>query len=188
VDLGLQDRVAVVAGARDATAEACRAELTAEGALVLDSVEAALGAHGRVDVVVYRVPSAGALELDAPELALEQAWDPVVDAIATYHAALPSMRAHGWGRIVAVTTTGVRAVVDDSEELDLVAGLGLLGVHKVIASEEGPHAVTVNAVLSTGVSEPRDVAAAVAFLASVRAGYLTGITLSVDAGVTPSIF
>jgi enoyl-[acyl-carrier-protein] reductase (NADH) len=98
------------------------------------------------------------------------------------------MRARGWGRLITVITAGVRAVAGPEHELDTLTGLGFLGLHKCVTGEEGLAGVTANAVLRAGDVPDDDVAAAVAFLASERAAYLSGITITVDGGVTPAIF
>jgi NAD(P)-dependent dehydrogenase (short-subunit alcohol dehydrogenase family) len=85
---------------------------------------------------------------------------------------------------------------------------GLIGMSKSIAKEVGSRGITVNVVapgfIATDMTdqlgekakelslaaitvgrfgEPEEVAAAVTFLASERAGYITGQVLSVDGGI-----
>jgi 3-oxoacyl-[acyl-carrier protein] reductase len=80
---------------------------------------------------------------------------------------------------------------------------GLMGLTRFMARELGPHGITVNAVSPAGipsellaqlgrapkaerpvgrVGQPQDVAAAVVYLASEAAGYVTGQELAVNGG------
>ena len=186
MNLGLGGRVVVIDGGDDGLGPACAAVFTAEGAQVVPTVDHAVEEFGRVDVVVVIPPAAGPLDLDLSADALDAAWEPVLDAVRTYQQALGPMEARGWGRFVYVTTTGVKEV--NGDELDLVSGLAMLGLHKCVGWEAGPSAVTANAVLRNDAVSDAEVADAVAFLASDRAGYLSGITLAVDAGTTSAVY
>jgi NAD(P)-dependent dehydrogenase (short-subunit alcohol dehydrogenase family) len=48
--------------------------------------------------------------------------------------------------------------------------------------------VTANAVLCGGTATDDDVAAMVAFLCSDGAGYMTGVTVTVDGGVGSAVY
>lgn len=117
----------------------------------------------------------------------------------------PHMRKHG-GRIVNMSSDA--AFVGDAGLVDYAsAKMGLIGFTRSLARELAPHAVTVNAVAPGAirtrahdtmpvevinrikvntpagiVGEPEDVAAAVAFLASREARFITGQTLLIDGG------
>jgi NAD(P)-dependent dehydrogenase (short-subunit alcohol dehydrogenase family) len=132
-----------------------------------------------------------------------------VDAgIVAVQVALPGMRARRWGRIIniaSVTVYGGWALLSP-----YVASKGaLVGLTRAWAREFGPDGITVNAV-SPGAfptdaeaihpdpegyarfvldhqavkrrGDPADIAAALAFLASDEAGFITGQTLNVDGG------
>lgn len=121
-------------------------------------------------------------------------------------AALPHMIRRKWGRIINISSmwgqTGASCEVPYS-----AAKAALIGLTKALAKEEGPSGITVNCV-APGVVEtdmmagffredkailceetplcrlgtPQDIAAAVAFLASEEAAFITGQVLAVNGG------
>jgi 3-oxoacyl-[acyl-carrier protein] reductase len=123
-------------------------------------------------------------------------------------AALPGMRANQWGRIVAITSLGVRQPYPNLA-LSNTARAGATGFLRTLAREVAGDGVTVNSVqpgvhatdrvrrvygegeelaevLGTvpagRLGDPRDLGAVVAFLCSVHASYLTGAAIPVDGG------
>lgn len=134
--------------------------------------------------------------------------------VGLVQAALPRLRAAGWGRVLLVASETVRQP-KPRYGLSNTVRPGLVGFAKSLVPEVGPDGVTVN-VLAPGyhrtdaltaqfpdpeagladiaagipvgrVGAPADLAAAAAFLASDRAGFVTGTTLLVDGGVTLGI-
>jgi 2-hydroxycyclohexanecarboxyl-CoA dehydrogenase len=128
------------------------------------------------------------------------------------HAVLPGMVERGFGRVVNIGSDAGR-VGSSLESVYSGAKGGVIAFTKTIAREMARSGVTANAVcpgptrtpmledmaaaggeklvdsLTRAVpmrrlGEPPDVAAAVAFLASDRAGFITGQTLSVSGGLT----
>jgi 2-hydroxycyclohexanecarboxyl-CoA dehydrogenase len=128
-------------------------------------------------------------------------------------AILPGMVERGWGRVVNIGSDAGR-VGSSNESVYSGAKGGVIAFTKTVAREVARSGVTANTVcpgptrtpLLEGMAkgeegnrliasleravpmrrlgEPDDVAAAVAFLASEHAGYITGQTLSVSGGLT----
>jgi 2-hydroxycyclohexanecarboxyl-CoA dehydrogenase len=127
-------------------------------------------------------------------------------------AVLPGMTERSWGRLVNIASDAGR-VGSSLESVYAGAKGGVIAFTKTVAREVARSGVTANCVcpgptrtpLLEGMAgeggdrfvdtltravpmrrlgEPEDIAAAVAFLASERAGYVTGQTLSVSGGLT----
>ena len=128
------------------------------------------------------------------------------------HAALGGMVDRGWGRVVNIGSDAGR-VGSSLESVYSGAKGGIVAFTKTIAREAARSGVTANtvcpgptdtpllrgmvdaqgeklidalrrAVPMRRLAEPEEVADAVAFLASERAGFITGQTLSVSGGLT----
>lgn len=140
----------------------------------------------------------------------------VLSPMAVLERVLPAMRSRGWGRVVVVASYAVREPIP-SLQLSNAHRPGLLAALKVLARESAADDVTLNAVLpgyiatdrviQTGrggtreeaeaairdvvparrMGEPAELAAAVAFLCSAPASYVTGTALTVDGGLTRGI-
>lgn len=123
-------------------------------------------------------------------------------------AAAPGLRAQGWGRIVAITSLGVRQPYPGLA-LSNTARAGATGFLRTLAREVAADGVTVNSVqpglhatdrvagvyrddqqLAEALASvpagrlgaPGDLGQVVAFLCSQQAGYLTGAAVPVDGG------
>jgi 2-hydroxycyclohexanecarboxyl-CoA dehydrogenase len=128
-------------------------------------------------------------------------------AMSCTHAALPAMQAAGYGRIVNVASEAGRIGSNLNAAYAAAKG-GLIAFTKTIAREEARNGVTCNCVLPgptdtpllrrwpqqsidkiarhtllRRLGTPEEVAAAVAFLASEDASYITGETLGVSGGM-----
>ena len=122
----------------------------------------------------------------------------------------PLLAKRGWGRVIAVTSSTVRQAME-KHTLSTVFRLGVIGYLKHLANETAALGVTVNAVCPAlietqslkgsynleqraqlvpmrRVGKPEELAAAVVFLASRQAAYITGVSLPVDGGRTASVF
>jgi len=139
-------------------------------------------------------------------------WDTVIDTNLTGSFLATQQVLHGmmrerWGRIVNITSV-VGEAGNAGQSNYSASKAGLIGLTKSLAQEMSSRGITVNAVapgfietdmtgiLSPEVKEkvlagiplkrmgtPDDVAAAVAFLASEEAGYITGHVLDVNGGM-----
>jgi 3-oxoacyl-[acyl-carrier protein] reductase len=150
---------------------------------------------------------------DAPIDQLDAAlWEETlaVNLSAPFHCAracVPAMRARGWGRIISLSSQA--AFTGSSAHAHYATTkAGLAGLSFSLARELGADGITVNLVspgrvetemladlLKTRREEwlaltplgrlgkPDEVAAAVAFLASDEAGYITGANLHVNGGL-----
>jgi 2-hydroxycyclohexanecarboxyl-CoA dehydrogenase len=133
--------------------------------------------------------------------------------LRTTHAALPGMLERGWGRVVNIGSDAAR-VGSSMEAVYSGSKGAIVSFSKALAREVAKQGVTVNVVcpgptrtpgfeeamagedaekvlkaMTRGVpmgrlGEPADIGAAVAFLASEQAGFITGQTLSVSGGLT----
>jgi 3-oxoacyl-[acyl-carrier protein] reductase len=182
MDFGIAGRTALISA--DDFGERLRRALEPEGVTVTHEL------GNGVDIVVAHDGSGSGREVLAVTSAaeLDGAWDVVVETIAAYRAALPAMAERGWGRFVWVGTAAAKALDADDDELGALTSMAVMAMNKVIAAEAGPCNVTANAVLRGGTATEDDVAAAVAFLCSEGAGYLTGVTITIDGGVGSAMY
>jgi 3-oxoacyl-[acyl-carrier protein] reductase len=139
-------------------------------------------------------------------------WDAVIAANLTgaflaIQQVLREMMRERWGRIINITSV-VGEAGNPGQANYVSSKAGLIGLTKAIAQEMASRNITVNAVapgfidtdmtavlpeeLRAGLLEriplkrlgrPEDVAAAVRFLASEEAGYITGHVLDVNGGM-----
>ncbi len=164
---------------------------------------------GRLDILVANAGiTADGLLLRVREEDLDRLFAVnVKGAIACTKAAIKQMMRARWGRVVLVSS--VVAEMGNAGQVGYAATkAALLGVARSLAREYASRQVTVNAVtpgfietdMTAGVSEsmraqvlagvplgrmghPDEVAAAVTFLCSDEAGYITGETLRVNGGM-----
>lgn len=172
-------------------------------------VQTALDAFGRIDIVVN---NAGILRDGMLWKLTDEDYAAVIDVHAggTYRftrAAVPQFREQGGGRIINVTSyTGLHGNLGQANYA--IAKAGIIGFTKTAAKELARFNITVNAIspnaetrMVASIPEgrrreiaatipmgrfgaPSEMAAAVAFLASDEAGYITGVVLPVDGGLS----
>lgn len=142
----------------------------------------------------------------------EEAWDQVMNVnlksmLVCTQAVLPDMLEAGWGRVINVSSSSAQT---GSARMSAYAASkgGVIAFTKALAQEFAAKGITVNNVPPGFVDtpmlraseigkvvdqvaaaspmkragRPEDMAAAIAFLASDEAGYITGHTLSINGG------
>ena len=174
-----------------------------------DVVARAVAETGRLDIVVN---NAGILRDRVLWKLSDDDWDAVLSVHLTgtfkmTRAAVAPMRAQGSGRIVNVTSyTGLHGNIGQANYA--AAKAGIIGFTRTAAKELAGFGITVNAIspnamtrmvesipadklaeLTTAIplgrfGSPDEMAAAVAFLSSDEAAYITGVVLPVDGGIS----
>ena len=165
-------------------------------------VQAAVDRWGRVDVVVANnggPPSGRALDVD--DAGLAAAFDAnMLSSVRLARAAVPHMRAAGWGRICCITSVAVRQPIPDLA-LSNAARAALWAWAKTAAADLADDGITVNLacpglhatdrMVERGVTgragDPADFGKVVAFLCSEPAGFVSGIAMGVDGAAVPGL-
>jgi len=178
-----------------------------------EAVEAAVAEivaeTGRIDVIVN---NAGILRDKVLWKLTDDDWERVlaIHAGGTFRltrACVPHFRRQGFGRVINVTSyTGLHGNTGQANYA--TAKAGIIGFTKTAAKELARFGVTVNAIspnaetrmvasipaekkaeLAAAIplgrfGDPAEMCAAAGFLASREAGYLTGVVLPVDGGIS----
>lgn len=178
-----------------------------------DAVEAlpkqAAEAMGSVDILVN---NAGITRDNLFMRMSDEEWQSVIDINMTStmklcKGVIRGMMKARWGRIVNVSSV-VAAIGNPGQANYAASKAGMIGFSKALAHEVATRGITVNAVapgfITTAMTEkltdeqkkglllkvpagrmgdPQEIAAAVLYLASPEAGYVTGSTLHVNGGM-----
>ncbi len=204
IDGGWADRVARQVTAMGARAVATYADVTSFAACA-DMVQRALAEFKRVDVLVTIPAYMGAggfaqASLEEAHRAVDVTFWGTLNAIK---AALPPMLAQGSGSIVCMGSDSAR-MNPRGESLYAAAKSAIMTFATCLAKEVGSSRVRINVVNAALVSTPGqeglaghyaryyplgrfptsdEVAETIAFLASDRAGMITGQSISVNSGM-----
>jgi NAD(P)-dependent dehydrogenase (short-subunit alcohol dehydrogenase family) len=182
----------------------------ASSATVRALVAQALDRFGRLDVLVNNAAAAFSTRFEQiGEEEWRRAVDVnLTAAFLCIQAALPAMKANRYGRVVNLSSTAGKSVSTLGGAHYTASKAGLLGLTRAAAKELGPLGITVNAVcpglIDTELTRehatpeqlavhartfpvPRlgtaaEVAELISFLASERAGYITGAAIDINGG------
>ena len=206
-----RDKERLDSAAREIGAKPFPADLSKRG-VAAQLVEDVVAMLGGLDILV--VNTGGPPPRTFDNLA-DQDWRDAFEAlwmsgVAAIRASLPGMRERAWGRILVITSIAAREPIPNLM-LSNALRAGLHGLVNALSKECASQGITVNAVMpgytlterliEVGVKEgeiasripagrmaqPAEFAALAAFLASDRAGYITGQAIACDGGLLQSI-
>jgi 3-oxoacyl-[acyl-carrier protein] reductase len=173
-------------------------------------IKTALQVYNSIDILVTNSggPPAGKFE-DFKQEDWDKAYNQLLPGvIGLINGFLQGMKQNKWGRIICITSMAVKQPVNNLV-LSNAIRTSLVGLTKTLSNELAIHNITVNNVMpgyteterlkelientpsfSSAKKEiplgrfgkPEELAAAVTFLSSERAGYITGVSLAVDGG------
>ena len=170
-----------------------------------DAVVAAVQRIGTIDILVNNagIPTTGTMQTAFVDTTPDD-WRRLVDlnlfgVIHCTHAVLPGMCERGWGRVITISSEAGRFGLPIHVSLYGAAKAGAVGLMKHLAHEVGPSGVTCNALALGSMNNipdrgqnarhprpragtPADIGAAVVYLASDEADWVTGQVFPVNGG------
>ena len=179
-------------------------------------ISSALRVYNTIDILVTNTggPPTGKIE-ELKQEDWDKAYNNLLTSVvALVNGFLPGMKQQKWGRIIAITSIAVKQPINNLILSNSVRA-SVVGFLKTLANELAVYKITVNNVMpgyteterlkeliettpsfSSAKTEiplgrygkPEEFAAAVTFLCSERASYITGISLPVDGGWIKGIF
>lgn len=189
-----------------------------DSAQVSEMVDRAADELGRLDIVVCNAggPGAGEMEESFASRVSEADLRSAIDlnlhgTIAVCQAALPHLKANGWGKMVTVSTeAALRPFKGGLGAQYVAAKKAVIAYTESLAQEVGRFGITVNAIapgsidtalvrsVFSDMDDPKstanvalrrhgttaDCARVVAFLASPLSDYITGQVITVDGGAS----
>ncbi len=172
-------------------------------------VETTMNAYGKIDILVN---NAGITRDKLLLRMSEEDWDSVIavnlkSVFLCTKAVIRHMTSQRWGRIINMAS--IVGISGNAGQANYAASkAGIIGFTKTISKEVASRGITVNAIapgfIDTPMTQqlkeswieeikkripagylgtPRDIAEAVAFLASEEARYITGHVLNIDGGM-----
>lgn len=191
------------------TVDICAGDIAQEASI--DELARQCERFGDVQILVLNTPRPPSPMRDFLEETEQARWDLAYQqqlhgALLILRKITPLLVGSGWGRIVAITSATVKQPLP-RHAISTVFRAGVQAALKHIAMEVAQRGVTVNSVAPATVltptfatyhnleqrvqavplkraGKPQELAATVAFLASVDAGFITGQTLQLDGGAT----
>lgn len=171
-------------------------------------IEDVVSSLGGIDILITNTggPPKGSfldLSLGDWEIGFEKLYLSVIESV---QAALPHMKKQKWGRILFSTSTAAKEPIAGLTVSNAIRS-GLLGLMKTVSQEVAQDGITVNALMpgytkterlaelrtseqtliqdipAKRLGLPEEYAALAVFLASERAGYITGQAIACDGGL-----
>ena len=189
--------------------ETCPGDITSEADV--DRLAAHAAKLGDVQILILNTPRPPSPMRDFLDETEQARWDAgyqqqLHGALLVLRKLAPVVATNGWGRIVAITSATVKQPLP-RHAISTVFRAGVQAALKHLAMELAARGVTVNAVAPATIltptfatfhnleqrvaavpvkraGKPEELAAAVAFLASAHAGFITGETIQLDGGAT----
>lgn len=179
-------------------------------------IKKTLQVYGHIDILITNSggPATGKFE-DFKQNDWDKAYnDLLVSVVGLVNGFLPGMKQQRWGRIISITSQAVKQPVNNLVLSNSVRA-SVVGLMRTLANELAVYNITVNNVMpgytdtdrlkklietspSFGSAKaeiplnrfgtPEEFAAAVTFLASERASFITGVSLAVDGGWIKGMF